>query len=198
MRKVIISLLAAAILTACASKPEDVHEAIARQIAQFPRTMMQDVYKSFYQDRFGSEHMINDTAAVREYLSYELAVAVTDSVPNPYYETVGAQGRCVRVYLRCVNEELLTEGQLLDAFIRSAKSANLPELSWADEWAHIEQAAREAGVPCTEEESQLLRQAAQGNHAVHHSDAYRNAYHPHYRIVERTIFDNELKPLIDK
>jgi len=197
MRKVIISLLAAAMLTAC-TRQNDISEAIDRQVAHYPQTAMQDIYKSFYQDRFGSEHMINDTAAVREYLSYELAVAVTDSVPNPYYEMVGAQGRCVRVYLRCVNEELLTEGQLLDAFIRSAKSANLPELSWADEWAHIEQAAREAGVPCTEEESQLLRQAAQGNRAVHHSDAYRNAYHPHYRIVKRTIFENELKTLIEQ
>ena len=37
-----------------------------------------------------------------------------------------------------------------------------------------------------------------GKYAISHSSDYREAYHPHYRIVERRIFENELKPLIDK
>ena len=141
--------------------------------------------------------MISDTAAVRAYLLYELGLAAADSVSNPYYETVGAQGRYVRVYLRCVNESLLTAEQLLDAFIRSAQPGKQPEQSWTDEWSHIEQAAREAGVSCSEEENRLLQQAAQNNQAVHHSETYRNAYHPHYRIVRRDIFENEIKHLIE-
>ena len=183
-------------LLAC-TRQNDISEAIHRQVAHYPQTTMQDVYKSFYQDRFGAEHMISDTAAVQEYLMYELTVAAADTVSNPYYESVGAQGRYVRVYLRCVNEGLLTAEQLLDAFIRSAQPTAQPQQSWADEWTHIEQAARETGVPCSEEENRLLRQAAQNNHAVHHSDTYRNAYHPHYRIVEKTTFENELKHFIE-
>ena len=35
-------------------------------------------------------------------------------------------------------------------------------------------------------------------YAISHSSDYREAYHPHYRIVERRIFEKELKPLIDK
>ena len=197
MKKLLFPLLAALALVAC-TKQNDMSEAINRQVAHYPQTTMLDVYKSFYQDRFGAEHMISDTAAVREYLTYELTVAAADTVSNPYYESVGAQGRYVRVYLRCVNDGLLTAEQLLDAFIRSTQPAKHPEQSWADEWRLIEQTARKAGVPFSEEESRLLRQAAQNNHAVHHSEVYRNAYHPHYRIVERKIFENELKPLIDK
>ena len=37
-----------------------------------------------------------------------------------------------------------------------------------------------------------------GKYAISHSSDYREAYHPHYRIVERRIFKNELKPLIEK
>ena len=33
---------------------------------------------------------------------------------------------------------------------------------------------------------------------ISHSPEYREAYHPHYRIVERGIFERELKPLIEK
>ena len=37
-----------------------------------------------------------------------------------------------------------------------------------------------------------------GKYAISHSSDYREAYHPHYRIVERRIFENELMPLIEK
>ena len=37
-----------------------------------------------------------------------------------------------------------------------------------------------------------------GKYAISHSPEYREAYHPHYRIVERDIFERALKPLIEK
>ena len=33
-------------------------------------------------------------------------------------------------------------------------------------------------------------------YAISHSPEYREAYHPHYRIVEKGIFEREIKPLI--
>jgi len=38
--------------------------------------------------------------------------------------------------------------------------------------------------------------SAQDIHAISHSPEYREAYRPHYRIVEKSIFENEVKPLI--
>lgn len=32
----------------------------------------------------------------------------------------------------------------------------------------------------------------------HHSPEFNAAYHPHYRIVAKDIFEDELKPLIDR
>ena len=177
-------------------KPKNaMSEAISRMVDEHPKLQMQDVYKSFYQDRFGSEHMIGDTAAVREYLLQELEVAATDTVTNPYCEPVGAQGRHVRIYLRCVNEGLLSAEQLSDAFIRSAKPSTQPEQSWVDEWEQIEETARQCGICCSEEDSRQLRRAADMNRAVRHSDAYRDAYHPHYRIVEKGIVEREFQAL---
>lgn len=183
---------------ACAKQDNSVEEYICRQMEQYPLMTMQDVYKAFYQDRFGAGHMIADTASVRDFLSYELTVAAEDSVSNPYYEVIGPQGNCVRVYLRCVNEGLLTEEQLLDAFIRSAQPTVQPEQPWEEEWSHIEKAAHKAGISCSDDERQLIRKSVESNQPIHHSTIYHNTYHPHYRIVARTIFDNELKPHIDK
>ena len=196
MKKLFFSLLAAAMLVAC-HQPDNVADAIGRLVAHYPQSSLQDVYKSFYQDRFGPGHMIGDTAAFNAYNRYELAVAAADTVPNPYYEPVGAAGRYVRVYLRCVNEGLISAEQLFDAFLRSTVPAGQPRRSWADEWSCVENTARELGVTASEEERETLRKAAKTEQAVHHSEAYRNAYHPHYRIIEKTIFNSEIKRPID-
>ena len=57
--------------------------AIERQLAVYPESTLQDVYKAFYQEHFGPEHMITDTAAVRNYLDYELA-----HCDDPVFRTV--------------------------------------------------------------------------------------------------------------
>ena len=36
-----------------------------------------------------------------------------------------------------------------------------------------------------------------GKYAISHSSDYREAYNPHYRIVERKIFEREIKPAIE-
>ena len=42
-------------------------------MAQFPKSTLQDLYKSFFQDRFGPGHIIADEASAMRYLQYELA-----------------------------------------------------------------------------------------------------------------------------
>ena len=37
---------------------------------------------------------------------------------------------------------------------------------------------------------------SKGKYAVSHSPEFREAYHPHYRIVRRDIFEQSIKPLI--
>ena len=180
----------------CHRQP-DVTQTIDRQIAHFPHSTLQDVYKSFYQDHFGPGHMINDTAAFRAYSASELAIAATDEVPNPYYEPVGANGRFVRVYLRCVCEGLISEQLLLEAFLRSTQAKQATS-SWLNEWQTLVAQMEQANLilPNWEEDKIALLEAARANAAVHHSEQYRNAYHPHYRIIERTIFENEIKPFL--
>ena len=37
-----------------------------------------------------------------------------------------------------------------------------------------------------------------GKYAISHSPEYREAYRPHYRIVERSIFEREILPQIEQ
>lgn len=175
---------------------EDYKAAVSEHLAKYPLSHLQDIYKSFYQDFFGAEHMITDTAAVREYMMYELSEAAQDPVQTVWYEPTGSNGRYVRVYLRNVTEGKITAEMLLDAFIRSARPQAITTTTWPEEWRKIAAAAIEIGVPAEEGEAQALEKASSLQRAVRHSAAYREAYHPHYRIIAREIFDNELYTLI--
>ena len=171
-----------------------IREAIERQMATYPESTLQDVYKSFYQDRFGPGHMITDTASARQYLLKELSE--NDVASTVHFEPTGSEGRFVRVYLSAVADSLITAEQLLDAFVRSANMVKA-ETDWEAEWTTIVGIIKKYGIEVNgKEDAALLEEASRDRQAVHHSRAYDAAYHPHYRIVERSIFEDELMPLI--
>ena len=170
-------------------------QAIEHQLGTYPASTLQDIYKAFYQEHFGPEHMITDTAAVRDYLNYELAHC-DDQVILLYYESIGVNGDYVRVYLNAVKDGLITPEQLLWAFLDSAKPTQRQTIDWATKWETIVEVTDEIKPGFGQEERDLLRQASQQNQAVHHSRAYNTAYHPHYRIIHRDIFEQQLKPAI--
>ena len=173
-----------------------IRAAIERQMTAYPESTLQDIYKSFYQDRFGPGHMISDTASARSYLLRELSEM--NDVSAVYFEPIGSEGRFVRVYLSAVADGLITVDQLLDAFVRSANTTKELETDWEAEWKAVVGIIKKYGIHVSgfETDAPLLEEASRNRQAVHHSRAYNAAYHPHYRIVERSVFEEELKPLI--
>ena len=171
-----------------------VRSAIERQLVTYPESTLQDIYKSFYQEHFGSGHIISDTASARRYLMLELSEM--GKTASPYFEPTGSQGDYVRVYLSAIADSLITAERLLDAFIRSANLWQEPAASWLDKWEAIVSIIQtnKMEIGNFETDLPLLTEAARNNQAVHHSRRYNEAYHPHYRIVERGIFEIELKP----
>ena len=162
-----------------------VRSAIERQMATYPESTLHDIYKSFYQEHFGPGHIVSDTALARRYLMRELSEM--DKTQSPYFEPTGSQGDYVRVYL--------SAEQLFDAFVRSANLRQKPSVSWLEKWEAIVSIiqANKMKIEGFETDLPLLTEAARNNQAVHHSRHYNVAYHPHYRIVERSIFERELR-----
>ena len=176
--------------------PLAMRSAIERQMTTYPESTLQDIYKSFYQEHFGPGHIISDTASARRYLMRELSEM--GETQSPYFEPTGSQGDYVRVYLSAIADSLITAEQLLDAFVRSANLWQEPTVSWMEKWEAIISIiqANKIELEGFETDLPLLTEAAQNNQAVHHSRRYNEAYHPHYRIVERSIFEQELKPTL--
>lgn len=154
---------------------------------QYPLATLQDIYKTCYQDFFGAEHLMNDTAAARYYINYELEQCKnTDLSLMPKREPTGFRHRFVRINFSNIVDGELTEEQLVMMFINAAGKDNAFSDDWASEWKLIEKIALEVNPDWKDAELQSeLTEAAENKYAVRHSDAFRENYNPHYRIVRQ-------------
>lgn len=192
IKKLFTIALAALSLIACDLRnkvpTDDVRALCEYMVRTYPQATLQDLYKTCYQDFFGAEHMISDTASVRAYLRYELEQCTHEDLQlMPPVEPTGFRHRYVRVNLQQVMDGQMTEDELFNAFLEAANSGCPTHTAWEDEWAQIESIALQVHPEWQNEELQtLLRQAAHAHQSVHHSVAFRENYHPHYRITKNS------------
>ena len=184
------------LLLSVAVSAQDIEGFINRQLQTYPKSRLLDIYKSCFQDYMGAEHLVSDRQRVKAYLDEELNTTSLDDLMPWYYEPCGIDSSYYRVSIRAIKEGIITEDQLLDAFIRSANSETRPSVeSWNDRWhmiiGTIDQIKLD--LPDFQEDKQFIDSVLSvGKYAISHSPDYRNAYHPHYRIMERNIFEKEL------
>lgn len=183
-----------------AGMAQNIDEMVQNQLSKYPQSRLLDVYKSCFQDFMGAEHLVGDTASVSRYLDYELQQIEGVSLMDWYAEPCGINGQYVRVSLRAVQEGLVTKEKLLSVFIRSANYAGRPSVeAWKTQWEEMIQKidSMQLNLPYYNEDRQFIADVlAQGKYAISHSPDYREAYRPHYRIVRREIFEQEIKPLL--
>ena len=204
LKNTFIPILTLLLAVACQGDP--VREAVSRQLAQYPESRVQDIYKSFCQDNLGPGHLIPDPEQARTYLLSELKEYREDLESGSYekpqlrYLPVGDQGNYVRVDLSAVLDGLIDTDTLLDAFVRSANEGKvLSEAAWKQKWSQVADVIRHhfPNIPGAAEDLAAIDSLMAAGHLIlHHSEAFSETYHPHYRIVDKTIFEKELKEKI--
>lgn len=177
-----------------------IKQAIARQMEAYPQATLRDIYKSFFQDKFGPGHIVTDTASAANYLRKELAEM--GETHCPYYEQTGYSANFYRVNLSLIKQGIIPFDLFFDAFIRSVIDTRPISLDqWRSEWQQVDSiiAAMNLHLPNYEADRAALNALlAQRKYVVHHSATYNSAYHPHYRLIQRNIFQTNLLPLIPK
>lgn len=201
MRKyliLIILLLVAPLVDMQAVNKKQVRLAVSRQMQQYPASTLQDIYKNFFQDRFGPGHIVADTARAGAYLREELKQVTGLDVPM--YEASAERAAYYRVSLAAIKSGLVSYEVFFSAFIRSVTALPGVDVSdWAKEWASIEKIIRSMSLdlPNYEEDARAIEALlAQGYYALHHSKAYNLHYQPHYRLIEKKIFEKEILPFL--
>lgn len=168
-----------------------VKAAVSTQLETYPESRLQDLYKSFFQDRFGPGHIIRDRQSALEYILSEIAEA--DTLAGPRTEPCGWQGNYTRVNLSVITDGLISAEELTNALMASAKEVKPEDIEhWKDEWAEIVAIIEKdhPDIPdLAEDKSEIEELLSSGQYAYHHSAAYEAAYHPHYRIIASSVLD---------
>ncbi|MDR2009541.1 MAG: hypothetical protein LBQ22_03575 [Bacteroidales bacterium] len=178
---------------------EKVRDAVNRQMKIYPKSTLKDLYKNFFQDRFGPGHIIADTAAARRYLLNELNSYSVSS--GELAEPTGWEQNFYRVNLSVLKDEIIPLDRFLDAFIRSVNEIKpITVEEWQKEWSQIEAVIRSMNLSLPNYDNdynEIKNRLEEGNYVGHHSKEFNESYAPHYRIISKEIFEKELLPLID-
>ncbi|MDO5571451.1 MAG: DUF3810 domain-containing protein [Bacteroidales bacterium] len=163
---------------------------------RYPISTLKDLYKSFFQEKYGPGHLMGSKA--KDYLLSEIEALKNDSLlnrkpENGYFEPTGLKGNFVRVDLNIVTDSIIPFDDFWNCFSQSMNDASMPDVRiWQNEWNIIVNTISERKSEFDNFESDSLeidRNLKNGIFVGHHSKEYEQEYMPHYRIVSKEKFD---------
>lgn len=198
---------------------------VEQMYRKYPRATLQDFYKSNFQDYFGPSHIMASREQVIAYLNREVKKMMLERAPavvvspvagtnahgaeqlqlahaaKSYYDPCGWRHNYYQVSLDVIADGIMSVEEFADAFI--AGGGQEPDVTpeWLDEWNEIKRVVKKKapGVKgFSKDASRISSLIKEGKYVVHHSDAYNQAYKPHYRIMRRDIFEAVVLPAIKK
>lgn len=165
---------------------------LKHQIELHPSMQMQDVVKMCYQAVFGVEHMLSDIERAKQYFRQEYE-ATPASFSLPLYEPI-SESFC-RVNLAAWKARDLNSEELFDLFVSSANH-NIPgtrtDLNNCAKSA--EKLIAKGVFPFSLEEwkEYYVAYKNSGIRPVHHSDIYRQAEQPAYRLIRKSLLNADI------
>lgn len=157
---------------------------LAAHAERYPLMEPTDAVKLIYQNEFGGGHLIRDVDSCLNYLRREYE-SVIQSPDVPLMEDIG--NSMYRVNLNALDHAGYAIDQLGADFIRSANAHQGSLDRFLQKLEILLQLTKEGRMPFSAEalEAYLETYRRAGYPMVSHSDTYRNAYSPAYRIIFR-------------
>lgn len=156
---------------------------LKKQLELHPSIQMQDIIKLCYQAVFGVEHMLGDVERAKTYFMQEYEATAANS-SLPLYEPI-SDDFC-RVNIGAWKAKKLEPQKLFELFLFSAKDNHV---GTEDDFNHCiaeaEKRIADGLLPFSLKEWKEYYNSYKesGIHPVHHSDAYRRAEQPAYRLI---------------
>jgi len=166
----------------------DVSNLIINHLKLRPEALSRDIYKLLYQGVFGVGHIISDHAW--EVIVEEAGrIDLVDHVDDPLFEPVSPDGSMVRVNLR---QYINMGGDLETLFSVMKESAKVQgeQGVFLDYWGQFKGLVNEGKLEFDLSDIQGLDERIEqdGVKPMHHTEAYREAYYPAYRVVLLRVY----------
>lgn len=171
-------------------REKQIRQFVEDELQHYPEARLTDLYKNYFQDAYGPGHLIPDTTRAGAYIDWELLQpGWTDRLP---YQALGANRDFYRINLLLLKNGTIPRDTLLLAMVKSAQLARNPDLEeWRKEWTEVLQVIKKMklNLPGMKADERLIAKTlSKGEVVMHHSKHYEKTYHPHYRIVHRSVF----------
>ncbi|MCH5353829.1 MAG: hypothetical protein J1E06_10240 [Acutalibacter sp.] len=157
---------------------------------QFPRAQVRDYVKHLYQSEFGGEHLISDGESSLAYLKEEIEHLTERQKKKPYFFPLC--GHFCRINLS--SSKVISPEMINRLFVVSSRYVQ--KAAWfalEEKLKLFLELSREdpSLFPFTAEEIEayLKEYKERGYQPVHHSEEYRQAYEPAYRVIRREYQD---------
>lgn len=160
---------------------DDIIGLIGNYLRKYPFSEPQDIIKLLYQREFGPAHAIPDPAFALARLRAEYSTCVQES--GPALESIG--GGFARLDLKRLDANGITCEEAAEWFVKSAEPVGDKTEFAGMLRALAAEAQAEALVPGISAFIDFYVGA--GCPAVHHSEAYRSAYSPAYRVIREEL-----------
>jgi hypothetical protein len=158
-------------------------------VDRYPRLDAADLYKLAHEGAAGPGHAIQSLEGARAWLDREWAT-IGDPLPaEPQLEPLPGAAGAVRVNLRPWKRLGGTQSDVLAAFVDAARRVTMDPEELARRLDASGACLRELGeagllpVSALEIQRYFERLRQEGYPAVHHTERYRDAYAPAYRVV---------------
>lgn len=160
----------------------EVEGALLRHATRYPLMQPQDAVKLLYQSEFGAGHLLDNPEENLSHLRLECQTAAPDD-ESPLFETIG--GGFSRLNLKAAAAKESTVLAIHRIFAAGAAKTCGSMEGFAEKLAMLLRLTEAGRLPfslsaCADYLEQYRKQ---GMPAVSHSDSYRAAYKPAYRVV---------------
>ncbi|MCK4922268.1 MAG: hypothetical protein KAS71_14550 [Bacteroidales bacterium] len=195
MKKLALFLIAFMLISCEYQIENEIKKSVKFQMRNYPESTLQDIYKNFFQDAFGPGHLIEDTEACLNNLQIELGQFESGKLKT-VVEPLGYENNFVRVDLSVIKDGIVSYEDYARAFIESGIYFSEPNLDeWINEWQQIVEIIEDLDLEIQNfdaDKEKLTKMLENGEYVVHHSKQFIDNYDPHYRIIQKEIFDKEL------
>lgn len=149
-------------------------------------TEITDLFKFLYQSCFGCEHLVTDYDRALKWIKEEYESAEADDLPEVEY----LDGDFCRVHLKALRDEQSLE-TLCEVFIKSSGKREDGLVRLEKELAKLVAYSKNRELRFSEEElaEAIEKWRAQGFPAIHHSEKFRKAHNPAYRVIKKEYLE---------
>ena len=164
----------------CCEKNDKTCQRLTEHYKTYPKLQIQDVFKFLHQSALGCEHLVPSLEKATEYIKEEYNRGITEN--KIFIEKL--DGDYSRVHLSCMDYGVSAQA-LGEMLFLSAKKEIDGQSKLKQKLKTAEKMITENLLPFNIDEfiSAAQKWEKEGFPAIHHSEIFREAYKPTYRVV---------------